>query len=157
MENNVNNESITYFKRTLHNYFYLKKMEMYYRREVFELEDKINDEIEVSGISYSSIVNGNGCSSNYPVDSYVNQLIKEQAGYDQEADRYMRLHKSLDKQNSINKRIKQLTSIQQKLIYAVFKDNRSYADIAKELYGGRPSKQTVNGYVNDVIECLIRK
>ena len=151
----INAESIAYTKKTLENYFFLKREEAKNRKEAFILGMEIEDECKINGMSYGGI-NGNGCSASYPKDSYINQLIKEQAGYDAEADACERKYKSLDKENRINERLSKISNDQQKLIIFAFDKNVNYKYIAKELYEGT-SKQAVYQRINNAVIAFMER
>lgn len=151
----ITKENIAFVKRTLHNYYHLKALELEYRKLAFEWEDRIEDERAIQGICTSDIV-GDGCSVSYVKDSYINQLIKEQAGYDQEAEAYLKQYQSLDRQNHIEQQLKILPEDQRKLLIMVFKKNMSYPDISKTYFHGKPSKQAISDRVNRAVIALMQ-
>lgn len=151
----INTESIAYTKKTLENYFFLKREEKKYRKEAFELEFKIDEEREINGMSYGDI-NGNGCSASYPKDSYIHQLIKEQAGYDAEANACKRKYKSLDKENRITERLSKISNDQKKLLLLAFDEKLNYKFISKELYKDA-SKQAVAQRINNAVIAFMER
>lgn len=127
----ITDEDIEYMKRTLKNYYYLKKEEQYALKEAMRLQLIYDEEKMGSGISYES--SGNGCSVSFPKCSYLDSLVKEIATYDLEAKRIAKKYTTLDNHNHILKRIKGLSNDQQVIIYAVFNKNTSYKAIADDL------------------------
>lgn len=156
----VNVDEINYIKRTLANYYYLINEENKERREAMSLNMQIEDEMRISGISYDDL-SGNGCSASFPKESYLHQLVLECDGYDRRADQFHKKHVTLNNHNRITKRIEKLSDGQQMLIYAVFRKQMSYTDVAKELYkdkdGNVPSKQFVAERVNDAIVAFLER
>lgn len=154
MNMEITKENIAFMKRTLYNYYHLRKLEMEYRRLAFEWEERIHNESGVKGIQYHDVAR-DGCSVHYAKDSYLQQLIKEQAGFDHEAEEYQRQYRSLDRQNHIEERLQQISGDQRKLIQAVFQKNMTYPDISKAFYHGLPSKQAISDRVNHAIVALM--
>lgn len=152
----INKEDVEFWKNTLRNYYYLKEKESYYRRLVLEMEMKIDEEREVSGISYDDI-NGNGCSVSYPKESYINQLISELSGYEREAEKHQVMHNSLNRTHRIQERILSIPYNQQVILYAVFRKHMTYKMVSIELFDGELSKQAVNERVDDAIRSLIAR
>lgn len=150
----ITKENIAFTKRTLYNYYHLRKLEMEYRRLAFEWEERIQNETGIQGVHFSDVVK-DGCSVHYTKDSYLHQLIKEQASFDQEAQRCMIQANSLDKQNHIEVQLQAIHKDQRMLLLAVFKQNMSYPDISKAFYRGLPSKQAVSDRVNHAIMALM--
>lgn len=152
---NFNKDDINYAKSTIKNYFYAKKKEMENRRLAFEWESLIDDEREVSGISYEQ--KGNGCSASYPKDSYINQLIKEQAIYDLEANRWQAKKENLNKVERVEERLAKISLVQRKLILAVCRDGMRNEDVSKQLYNGETTHQTVSDRLNVAIMAFLER
>lgn len=151
----ISKDYINYTKQTLKNYFFQQKKEMEYRRLAMEYDYLIEEEIKGTGISYEK--SGNGCSTSYPKDSYIQQLIKEQQAYELEADEWQKKHKALDKTERIEEKMKQLPKDQRRIIYAICKDNMSNDVVSKEFYGGTVSHQTVSDRYNTAIVAFIKR
>lgn len=152
----INKQDIKFWKDTLSNYYYLKEKESYYRRLVFEMEMKIDEERKVSGISYD-VINGNGCSVSYPKDSYIKQLIDELNGYEREADKFRAMSNSLNKTHRIQERLLSVPYGHQVILYAVFRRHMTYRMVSDELFDGELSKQAVNERVDDAIKAMIAR
>lgn len=152
----INKQDIDFWKNTLRNFYYLKEKETYYKRLALETDMKIDEEREISGISYDDI-NGNGCSASYPKESYINQLIAELSGYEREADKYLAMRNSLDRTHRIQERLMKIPNNEQAIIYAVFRKHMTYKSVSDELFDGKLSKQAVNERVDDAIKAMIAR
>lgn len=129
MKDYVCEEEFGYFERVLKNYYHLKRKEQRLLREVMELEMKLEDERQASGISYDGI-SGTYNNTDTP---YICSLVNNKVSIEKEAETVKKEHIRLNKYNKIDKRIGVLTYDQKETVYALCRRNMNKTDYAKEL------------------------
>lgn len=146
----ITKEDIDYMKRVLENYKYHKDKYKSFLALSIELQEKVDSECEISGISFD---NTGGSTTSTPMTPYINELIITQASAEVMASNEKKAYLDIEKRDKLLERIKCISHDQQCTIYAIYFKGESYDEFAEREGIKKPAiSERISSAVKSMLE-----
>lgn len=145
-----------YMSCTLKNFFYLKREEKRYNKELLELDQRIEEEkIYIRGMIADGSIAGNGCSVSSPKEQCIGYLENKSIELSNERDKIIDAYNILDNLHNITKNLKDISNESRIVINNVYERGLSIDYIANKLE--KVSKQTIYNRIDKALEEMCKK
>lgn len=154
----MDKDEIKYWRRTLENYYYLKRQEKNLNKEILSLDMKIEEErLAVHGMNYegSTAVVGDGCSVHYAKSQPIHYLVNKQTELNAKLNIIVEKYRNLDKTNKICERFKNIPIESQIIINYIFQRQMTLDEVAR-IEGEEVSKTTIKNRVDKALMEMIK-